>query len=226
MSQAMPHARNYHEWVFRSFARYLAPGSALEVGSGHGVYARKLAAVVDEVIVSDIDPIAIDRIRHELRDLPRIRYLVMDGVVPSTVGTAVDNVVLVNLLEHVERDEEFLASCHDVLRPGGTLVVFSPAFPLLYSRMDREAGHHRRYTIKSLERALTEGGFEVVHSRLFNAVGFFGWVMNKIVGSGIHSPSTNAQITLYDRAVPVLCHVDRFLPFVGQSVLSIGRRRS
>jgi SAM-dependent methyltransferase len=224
MSQAMPHAHNYHEWVFRSFAAHLRPGTALEIGSGHGAYSRKLAAVQREVIVSDIDPAAIDRIRGELGGLPNVRYLVMDGLDPAALGAPVDNVVLLNLLEHVERDAELLGACRANLAPRGVLVVFSPAFPALYSRMDREAGHFRRYTRAGLAALVELAGFEVVAARHFNALGFFGWYANKLAGSGIHAAGTNAQITLFDRLVPLVRRLDPLLPFVGQSLVVVGRR--
>jgi len=225
MSQAMPHAHNYHAWVFESFARHLKPGSALEIGSGHGAYSRKLAERAFEVVVSDIDPAAIERIRDELAGVDHVRYLVMDGLDRAALGAPVDNVVLLNLLEHIERDQALLAGCRDCLTPGGVLAVFSPAFPALYSRMDREAGHFRRYGRAQLVSLVEGAGFEVVDARFFNAVGFFGWYANKLLGSGIHSGSTNAQIGLFDRLVPLVKRFDRLLPFLGQSLVVVGRKR-
>jgi SAM-dependent methyltransferase len=211
--------------VFESFARHLRPGVTLEIGSGHGAYSRKLAAAARELVVSDIDPAAIERIRAELEGVANVRYLVMNGLDRDLLGAPVDNVVLLNLLEHIERDAALLDECRDSIAPGGALVVFSPAFPALYSRMDREAGHYRRYTRGGLCALVEDAGFEVVDARFFNAVGFFGWYANKVMNSGIHSSSTNAQITLYDRLIPALRRFDRWLPFVGQSLVVVGRRR-
>jgi len=224
MSQAMPYAHNYHRWVFDAFARHLGPGRTVEVGSGHGAYARLLAPRVSQLVVSDIDPAAIERLRAELAGIGNVGFAVMDGLDPAVLGEPVDNVVLLNLLEHIEGDAALLAACHASLRPGGTLVVFSPAFPALYARMDREAGHFRRYRRGELERLVEGAGFAVASSRLFNAVGFFGWYVNKLLDSGIHSAGTNAQISLYDRLVPWLKHVDALLPFVGQSLVVVGKR--
>lgn len=226
MSQAMPHAHNYHAWVVGSFAGDLKPGSALEIGSGHGAYARALAPGRSQHVVSDIDPAAIARLRVELAGVANVRFLVMDGLDPAALGGPVDNIVLLNLLEHIDDDAGLLAACHDSLTPGGVLVVFSPAFPALYSRMDREAGHFRRYTPDGLRRRIEGAGLEVSRCRLFNAVGFFGWYLNKLLGSGIHSAGTNAQIAVYDRLIPLLRRADGLLPFVGQSLLAVARRRA
>jgi SAM-dependent methyltransferase len=222
MARAMPHAHNYHRWVFDSFADYLRPGSALEVGSGHGTYSRLLAGVMKHVIVSDIDPTAIDRIRAELSTVRNVEYRVMDGIDPHALGGDVDNVVLVNLLEHIEHDEAFLRRCRDSLRPEGRLIVFSPAFPMLFSRMDREAGHYRRYTRRGLLETVSAAGFRVLNTRFFNAFGFFGWYANKLAGAGIQSSGTDLQIQVYDRLVPWTRKVDAFMPFLGQSLVVVG----
>jgi SAM-dependent methyltransferase len=226
MSSGIRAASNYHHWVFSSFARFIEAGSALEIGSGHGIYSRLIAAVVARVIVSDIDPAAIERIRSDLADLTNVSYLVMDGIDARVLKQTVNNVVLVNVLEHIEDDLGFLRSCRASLEPGGSVIVYAPAFELLYSRMDREAGHHRRYGRARLRALLTEAGFDIVHLRFVNAVGFFGWLANKYSRSAIDSPTTNGQIALFDRMVPLFKYVDRALPFVGQSLLAVGRRRN
>ena len=43
--------------------------------------------------------------------------------------------VLINVLEHVENDEELLSTIHQVLKPGGTLLLFVPALPGLYGAL-------------------------------------------------------------------------------------------
>jgi SAM-dependent methyltransferase len=224
MSEAMPHAHNYHRWVFDSFARYLTPTTALEVGSGHGAYSRLLAKTMDSVIVSDIDPEAIDRIRSELSGVSNVEYRAMDGIDPGLLGRRVDNVVLVNLLEHIRNDGDLLARCYGSLREQGRVVVFSPAFPLLFSRMDKDAGHYRRYTRRGLVDIVRKAGFEVMAAKFFNAVGFFGWYANKLMDSPINSRGTNSQIHLYNRLIPWTKRVDTFMPFLGQSLLVVGKR--
>ncbi|WP_419947528.1 methyltransferase domain-containing protein [Candidatus Palauibacter sp.] len=63
----------------------------------------------------------------------------------SREGREVDSVVSVNVLEHVEDDEEELALMRSLLRPGGHLCLWVPALSALYAPYDRALGHHRRY---------------------------------------------------------------------------------
>jgi len=227
MSPAIREAFRYHEWVFQSFARHLRPGVALEIGSGHGIYARHIleSPPIEELIISDIDPRAVEAIRAELAGQTRTLYVVMDGIEPDKLGGSVDNVILLNVLEHIADDEHLLRCCHEVLRADGVVIVFAPAFARLYGRMDREAGHHRRYERGQLRDLLERSGFDVVELRYFNTIGFFGWWVNKWISSPINSAGTNLQVRIYDRLVPFLRRVDGIIP-LGQSLIAVGAKRS
>lgn len=222
MSPAMAYADAYHQWVFSSFAADVGKGTVLEVGSGHGRYARLLAPRVEKLIVSDIDASAIDQLRGELAPLPNVEFVVMPGVDPDRLGRQVDTVLMVNVLEHIEDDIAVLAACKRALASDGRVIVFVPAFPALYSRMDKEAGHFRRYRRVELRKAMEGAGFHVQQLRYFNAIGFAGWLVNKWLGSSLAGGATNAQINVFDRLVPIFRQIDRWAPFVGQSLVAVG----
>lgn len=224
MAAAMTEVKYYHEWVFNSFAKFIIGGRTLEVGSGHGIYSKKIAGLTEQLIVSDIDALAIERIAAELVSLKNIEYLVMDGIDVDRLSSKVHNVILINLLEHIKDDALFLRICHNILYPEGQLIIFTPAFPCLFSNYDKEAGHYRRYTKRTLRELLREQ-FTIKKIRYFNAIGFFGWLFNKYAQSHIQSPRTDMQIKLYDRVIPLLKYVDYLLPFWGQSLLVIATKK-
>ena len=51
----------------------------------------------------------------------------------ATNGQKFGSMVMINVLEHIEDDDEALRQVASGLRPGGTVVTFTPAFELLYS---------------------------------------------------------------------------------------------
>ncbi len=51
-----------------------------------------------------------------------------------------------NVLEHIADDAASIRELARRIRPGGRLLLYLPAFDLLYSSMDRKVGHYRRYT--------------------------------------------------------------------------------
>lgn len=73
------------------------------------------------------------------------------------------------MLEHLEDDRAALARLHDLVEPGGALVLTVPAHQKLWSRFDEEAHHCRRYDADVLEARLAEAGFETEYLTFFMA---------------------------------------------------------
>lgn len=80
---------------------------------------------------------------------------------------AIDVVGLFDVLEHVEEDRGALCAIRSALKPGGYLLLTVPAVPSLWSARDEHACHKRRYTLKSLGRALQASGFAPVRCTYF-----------------------------------------------------------
>jgi len=72
-----------------------------------------------------------------------------------------DIVLALDLIEHVEDDRAALAGLMRTLKPGGHLIVFTPAFPFLWSVQDRVSHHFRRYTRSELRAKLQAAGYTV-----------------------------------------------------------------
>ncbi len=71
------------------------------------------------------------------------------------------------MLEHISDDELVIRNIHDMLRPGGRVILTVPAHRWLWSRIDELSSHHRRYNRKGLASLLGSAGFEVLESRYF-----------------------------------------------------------
>ena len=71
-----------------------------------------------------------------------------------------DNLILSEVLEHIEKPYELLQLLTKYLKPNGLLIVTVPSGPISY--FDRFIGHHRHYTSESLAKELVESNFEVV----------------------------------------------------------------
>ena len=108
-----------------------------------------------------------------------------------------DSVVLINVLEHVENDEELLRTIHQILKPGGTVLLFVPAVPGLYGSLDEEFWHIRRYRKGELGSLLIKTGFQTGCLRYFNFPGIFSWfIFGRIFKCKTFNPWS---VWLYDR---------------------------
>lgn len=79
-----------------------------------------------------------------------------------------DILIASDCLEHLQDDHKALQNWFSLLKPGGKLYVFVPAFMLLWSEHDEVNMHYRRYTKSELKSKLLQTGFEVRKANYWN----------------------------------------------------------
>lgn len=219
--EALDVAENYRAWILMLAAPHLADGDhVLEVGAGHGTFTTELARS-GRVTAIEIGQEALLHLQERFSGRPEV--VVADSRLEELPAGGFDAAFLSNVLEHIEDDVAALRELARVVRPGGSVIVFSPAFEVLYSDFDASIGHHHRYRRPVLAARFEEAGLEVVEDRYVNAVGFFSWLfLVRLLGM---TPANTRLVRLFDRRfVPVLRRIEaRFAPPFGQSVLVVGR---
>lgn len=191
-------ASNYTRWIVEAVAPHLF-GDILEVGCGTGSYTPHLAGLGGAVTAVDIDAAFVAEAQRATKVLPNVTVRLADATTDPLPGQF-QSVVLLDVLEHIEQDADFLRRLADRLTPGGRIVLKVPAIPTLHNSMDRAVGHYRRYDRAGLEKVAERAGLGVGHVEHFNALGVLGWWWNGRVGRAV-APST--QIAGFDRVVPV-----------------------
>ena len=85
---------------------------------------------------------------------------------------SVDVLTALDVIEHVEHDQQALAEFSRVVRPGGIVVITVPALMMLWSDWDVALHHFRRYTRRSLTSLVPRQSFEIVHCNYVNVAVF------------------------------------------------------
>ena len=223
---ALDDATNYRDWIFDLARPHLMGAERiLEVGAGSGTFTELLAQVASTL---SLEPgpsgFAALSARFSGRSDIEVVKAGTDDLVRVADGRRFDAAFLSNVLEHIEDDVTALDSIRKVLRPGGRVIVFSPAFDLLYSRFDATVGHHHRYRRHVLAERMRRAGFDIVEAKYVNSVGFLTWLVYvRVLG---RSPADVRAVRAFDRlVVPGLRAVEaRLKPPFGQSVLVVGER--
>jgi SAM-dependent methyltransferase len=83
-----------------------------------------------------------------------------------------DLVTAFDVVEHMDDDLAGLREMRRVLRPGGRVLLFVPAFMFLWGLQDDVSNHRRRYRLPELRRVLEEAGFEIERSTYANITFF------------------------------------------------------
>ncbi len=81
---------------------------------------------------------------------------------------AVSLALLLDIVEHLPDERPVLDEARRVLVPGGLLLVSVPAFNLLWSWHDEQAGHYRRYRLRQLKQLAESKGFDVLEACYYN----------------------------------------------------------
>lgn len=219
-------APRYNAWQYRRIAPYMGR-RICELGSGIGnMSAHIRAAGPDRLLLTDTDADYLARLRTQYAADPvvRVEHLEMpDLEAGERLGPErLDTVVALNVLEHIEDDLGTLESAYRMLVPGGRLVLLVPALPVLHGTLDRELGHYRRYTRRSLAGVVRSAGFTLRTLRFFNLVGSVGWfVVARLQRRRVIPVSS---LLAFERLVPALRLEDHVrIPF-GQSLIAVATR--
>jgi SAM-dependent methyltransferase len=222
-------AGHFFGWALEEFEPYLH-GRVLEVGAGMGAITRRLVDLDPDLSIVALEP--ADNVFGDLASFaaltPRVtacRQTLAEYLAGAGAGERFDAVVYLNVLEHVEDDASELRLAAAALRPGGALLVFGPALEWLYSELDYNAGHYRRYSLGRLRRLVTAAGFELVSLRYFDVVGVLPYfVAYRLLRRQAISGST---LWGYDRLlVPLSRRLQQAVPHppLGKNVVLVARK--
>jgi len=128
------------------------PGSkdVLEVGCGTGLLLLTLSNKGKRVFGLDMSDEAIKFC--ESRGLKDIRL--GEATAMPFEDHMFDAVFCLDVLEHISDDKKALEEMERVLKPGGIMILFVPAFTSLWGIQDVIGHHHRRYVLSSLREKL------------------------------------------------------------------------
>ena len=96
------------------------------------------------------------------------------GRLESEYANHFDSVYSVHVMEHIADDLAFLKEMLTLTRPRGAVIVLVPALPFLFSELDRNVGHFRRYTKKTIRTLVRTLPVEIEHLTYNNLVGAVG----------------------------------------------------
>jgi SAM-dependent methyltransferase len=140
-------------------------GSLLEIGCGQGAAGVRLAYRYDYLgLEPDRASYAVARDRISLAGRGDVRNGDTSLLDP---GRMFDVVCAFEVLEHIEDDRAALHDWIERVRPGGTLLLSTPAHQHRFGPSDVMVGHHRRYDPAAMAALLSHAGLVEVRLVLY-----------------------------------------------------------
>ena len=209
-------------WQYRLFRKYLG-SRILEMGAGDGRITRQVIAgsSFDELIAAEPSDHFFALLCQKTAPAPRV------SLVQATTAELLaryrgyfDSVFSVHVLEHIEKDSESLAEQLKLVCSGGAVIVLVPALQSLYSDLDRNIGHFRRYDksrFRSLAAELPDCHIEALfYNNLIGVPGsFYFSKLRKIhYQDSIAKRENFARIYTFfsERVIPIIDAIESRIP--------------
>lgn len=221
--QSVRRAKRFNKWMLAQFRAHVG-ARVCEAGCGIGNFTELLLDR-ERLCCLDYDPFYVEMIERRFGHLENVRVGWNDLADPvgldSLRAERFDTIISLNVIEHIEKDQDVLGHFYDLLAPGGSAIVLVPCHPWLYTTCDRTLGHFRRYTPDELRTKFKNAGFEVVSARQFNRLGTLGWWASGLLKKRELSPF---QMKVYELLMPLARLMDRLKLGPGLSLIVIGRK--
>ena len=127
-----------------------------------------------------------------------------------------------DVLEHIENDSQAIEYMKFFLKPGGTLIILTPAYPSLLSKLDKALGHFRRYSHKKISDLVKKQGMSIRRLFHFNSIGVIAWTYGKVLNL---RTIPKQEMKLFNKLVPIGKFFDRMLfQKAGLSIIIIAEK--
>jgi len=223
-------ADRFNRWMYDQFKHDLK-GEVLEIGSGIGNISKLVIEEDHAVTLSDYNEEYCETLKKKFLLNKNVREILsIDLLHPdfqnmyAAYHEKFDSIFLLNVIEHIQDDHLAVENCRYLLKQGGHLILLAPAYSWLYSSFDKQLGHFRRYSLRSLSKLLRKNDLDILSGSYFNFAGIGGWLL---FGKILHQKMlSSGEMSVFDKIVPMAKAIDKLLAKkTGLSIIVTGLKK-
>lgn len=225
--EVLAHMPNYYSWIMDTFRPHVT-GEVIEYGAGAGTVSAQLATLATRLTLVEPSSNLVGLLKRRFEADSRVQVIgtSLENHVVTLADNAVDTIVMVNVLEHIEDDRDALRHLVRALRPGGKLLIFVPAMQFLMSKLDEIHGHFRRYHRPEMNEKVEAAGARILSCGYFDLIGVAPWfLLNRLLGVTTFNP---ALVKVNERfVVPVARTMEQIVrPPFGKNLILVAAKNA
>lgn len=208
-------AINFRNYQFDILKKYIK-GIVAEVGPGNGSFLKYYSPLAEQIDLYEPSNNFIDnlnKIKNQKTSIINNNFTQKDN--------AYDTILYLDVLEHIENDENELEIAFKSLKTGGALIVNVPAFQHLYSQFDKDIDHFRRYSKNDLKKLTNKFKFSKTKLIYYDSIGYFLSIGSKLITKN-YLNNFEKKIKIWDTLMPISKIVDLIIfNLIGKSLIMI-----
>jgi len=194
----------------------------LEVGAGIGSFTDNYEKNIKNIFLTEIDENNLNILKSKYKNNLNIKIIEKEV---ADIEEKFNTIAHFNVLEHIKEDKEEIYNCLNKINQNGYLVILVPAHNKLYSNLDKDVGHHRRYEKSFFEKLDLKGNL-IVELKYIDCLGYLLYYLNKIFFKDETYPS-NFKIFVWDKIFTPITMIIDFLTFykLGKNILCVIKKK-
>ena len=190
----------------------------LEIGAGIGSFTDRYKKNIKNIFLTEVDKNNLNILKEKYKNDANITVLESEII---NVSQKFNTIAHFNVLEHIKNDKDEIINCLGKINKDGYLVILVPAHNELYSNLDKDVGHYRRYK-KSFFQNLNLSNGLIVELKYMDCMGYILYYMNKLIYKKETCPSS-FKIFVWDKIfTPLTILVDFITSYkFGKNILCV-----
>ncbi len=212
---------NFHIKYCLSFIKKYLIGNIAEIGAGCGSFTRHfLDEKITSLTLTEKDEKNVEILKSKYSDNKTVT-VTRDSI--FKINNKFDVVLYLHVLEHIKNDENEIKEAMQKIKNDGFLIIMVPAHQKIYSNLDRNVGHFRRYEKEFFDKNFQS--LQKIDFKYLDSAGYILYKLNKLFFKKEQYPS-KLKIFIWDKLfTPLSALLDFLLRYkFGKCILAIYKK--
>tara|TARA_B110000027_G_scaffold21144_1_gene22499 strand:- start:2095 stop:2790 length:696 start_codon:yes stop_codon:yes gene_type:complete len=210
-------AKNFRDYQLKLIKQYVK-GYVAEVGPGNGMNVSTYIKYPKKIDLYEPTKKLYLELKKRFKKTNKISIYNKKFLLQKE---KYDSILYLDVLEHIKKDKEEILKAFKSIKKNGYLIINVPAFSYLYSKFDKDVGHHKRYQKKDMRIIFKNIKYKKLDLRYYDSIGYILSLFSKLTFSN-YKKKFNQKIKIWDSLIPLSKIID-FLTFnlFGKSLLIV-----